>query len=445
MQLSEASSPVKSISPHEFDGLMACLGPFEKHPDIAIACSGGPDSMALALLGNTWAASKGGSVTALIVDHGLRRGSAEEAQLVLQRLNVCGVQAVVLERGGGSILNDIQAKARDARYGLMTKWCADHGVLHLLFGHHCMDQVETLLLRMERGSGVYGLSGMAGIREAASIRILRPLLSLPKARLRATVNDFGVDVVNDPSNDNSKFDRVRIRRSLTESKSGPSIAKLYAMTARMGTSRAALEDAVADVLARTCEIFPEGYCLLDWDTLVMSPLDIRHRALARIMACIGGNSYTPRYKNLRNLDNILATESLGGGRTLAGCRILRWKSKLLICREPSAIQNAVKANGTVSWDGRYRIKVSGAPDGVVICKLGTVRLATSGGLLEKALIQKIPAAVRPSLPTLWRGEQLLTPHFTGSKDIEIENSSDYRVQITFAPRNPLTSARFTFA
>jgi tRNA(Ile)-lysidine synthase len=84
---------------------------------------------------------------------------------------------------------------------------------------------------MERGSGVYGLSGMAGIREAASIRILRPLLSLPKARLRATVNDFGVDVVNDPSNDNSKFDRVRIRRSLTEPKSGPSIAKLYAMTA----------------------------------------------------------------------------------------------------------------------------------------------------------------------------------------------------------------------
>jgi tRNA(Ile)-lysidine synthase len=453
MRVSEAASPAKPIDPDEFDGLMARLGPFEKHAYIAIACSGGPDSMALALLADSWAKSKGGSATALIVDHGLRPESGDEAQTVLQRLNERGIKAIVLERIGGPISSDIQARARDARYQLMTQYCADHGVLHLLFGHHRMDQAETMLLRMERGSGVYGLSGMAKVREVRPTRILRPLLGVPKARLRATVDEFDVDVVDDPSNEDLKFDRVRIRRSLMGLKSGPSIAKLCDMADRMGSSRAALEDAVANALAQTCVIFPEGYGLLDWEALSVTPLDIRHRALARIVACIGGNPYTPRYKRLQNLDDMLMTGNLRGGRTLAGCRILRRKSKLLICREPSAIRDVLDARGNARgnnfWDGRYRIQLNSAPNGVVVKKLGNVSLAFLGASLgaesKRALIRNIPPAVRPGLPAFWRGDRLLAAPYIGCGNKVFGNLDHYGAKITFAPRNPLTSARFTFA
>lgn len=445
MRLGDAPASLKSIDPNEFYGLMARLGPFEERPDIAIACSGGPDSMALVVLADSWAQSKGGSATALIVDHGLRPESSVEARTVFERLSDRNIQAVVLERRGPRIFSDIQAKARDARYELMTHWCLAHGVVHLLLGHHREDQAETLLLRRERGSGVYGLAGMPEIRETGALRILRPLLTLPKARLRSTIDALGVDVVEDPSNDNPRFSRVRIRQGLKDKSHDPSAARLSGEAARMGVSRATFELAVANALARTCVVFPEGYCLLNWRGLIRAPLDVRCRVLACVVTCVGGQPYAPRYKRLRNLHDVLAAGNLGGGRTLSGCRILPRKSKLLVCREPSAIRDGVDAHGSVYWDGRYRLRTLGESDGAVIGKLGDVRLASLDLDVKREPVANIPAAVRPSLPAIWRDDTLLMAPHIGYKNLECEKSGLRIGQITFAPQNPLTTARFTLA
>ena len=445
MRLSGAPGALHSIDLNEFDGLMARLGPFEQRPDIAVACSGGADSMALVLLTDSWAKSKGGSATALIVDHGLRTESGAEAQTVFQRLSARAIQAVVLERRGAPIDSDIQAKARDARYELLTQWCGDHGVLHLLLGHHREDQAETLLLRMERGSGVYGLAGMPIIRESGTLRILRPLLSLPKARLRATVDALGVDVVEDPSNADLRFARVRIRQGMKGKNQIPSVARLRDMATRMGASRTVLEGAVADALARTCMVFPEGYCLLNWSGLAVAPLDVRCRVLACVVACVGGQPYTPRYKRLQNLHDTLAAGDIGGGRTLSGCRILPRKSKLLVCREPSGVRDAADAHGSVYWDGRYRLHIRRAPEGAVIRKLGDVRLASLDVNVRREPVSRIPPAVRPSLPAIWHDDTLLLAPHLGYKNNEFEKSGVSIAKIAFAPRNPLTSARFTLA
>ena len=143
---------------------MAAFGPFEAAPHIAVGCSGGPDSMALALLADHWARSRGGGITALVVDHGMRPDSAREAQTVCAWLAEDGIDAVTLTWPGPRPASDRQAAARRARYIRMRRWCREAGVLHLLLGHHRADQAETFLLRLARGSGVDGLAAMVFAR-----------------------------------------------------------------------------------------------------------------------------------------------------------------------------------------------------------------------------------------------------------------------------------------
>ncbi|MGY8959627.1 MAG: tRNA lysidine(34) synthetase TilS, partial [Alphaproteobacteria bacterium] len=238
------SADAEPIGSGEFDALMALNGPFEHTPDIAIACSGGPDSMALALLANDWVRRLGGRAVALIVDHGLRLDSASEAELVKQRLRDRNIEVEVLTRRGEKLTGDIQAQARDARYGLLTQWCALRGFLHILFAHHREDQAETLMIRLERGSGVAGLSGMARIREAGPVRFVRPFLHCSRLRLRATIGAANVKFVEDPSNRDPKFVRVRIRQNFNREGGALSMLRLSETASQIGAARNVIEDAV---------------------------------------------------------------------------------------------------------------------------------------------------------------------------------------------------------
>ncbi|MCH7554873.1 MAG: tRNA lysidine(34) synthetase TilS, partial [Proteobacteria bacterium] len=163
---------------------MARLGPFEEGPIMAVGVSGGPDSMALCALADTWARARGGRVMALVVDHALRPESGDEARRVGRWLGDLGVDHVALIRDGPAIRVAVHAAARAARYGLMGDYCRDRGILHLAVAHHRDDQAETLLLRLDRASGLDGLAAMAAVVEGNGPRLLRPLLAVSMARLR---------------------------------------------------------------------------------------------------------------------------------------------------------------------------------------------------------------------------------------------------------------------
>src|SRR5690606_1378938 len=141
-----ADPPVSQAGPalgdSEFRDLMDRLGPFEPAPVLAVAVSGGADSMALALLADRWARRRRGKIVALTVDHGLRPGARAEARAAHRRLAALGIEAHLLVWGGAKPKTGIQAAAREARYRLMAGWCRRHGVLHLLLGHHREDQAE---------------------------------------------------------------------------------------------------------------------------------------------------------------------------------------------------------------------------------------------------------------------------------------------------------------
>src|SRR5579862_5165729 len=175
---SAAAEPAAApLDAAEFDRRMAAVGPFERHPTIAVAVSGGPDSLALALLADRWARARGGRVVALTIDHGLRAESATEAAVVGRWLGARAIEHHVLvwrdpPRGAGTAPN-LQARARAARHELLQRWCAAADVLHLLLAHHQDDQAETVLLRLGRGSGVDGLGAMAPVSYAPPCRLVR--------------------------------------------------------------------------------------------------------------------------------------------------------------------------------------------------------------------------------------------------------------------------------
>ncbi len=266
----------------EFRALMAALGPFERAPHLAVAVSGGADSMALGLLGDGWARARGGRVTALTVDHGLRPESGAEARRVKAWLGKRGIPQSVLRwtaaGEGGAPGANLQALARAARYRLLAGWCRKRHVLHLVLAHHLEDQAETFLLRLGRGSGVHGLAAMAAVTGIEGVRLLRPLLTVPKARLRANLQRRGQAWIEDPSNEDPAFARVRLRALMPAFAGVGMDAQRLAQTANaMGRARRALEEAAVTLLAAAAEIYPAGYCLLRPDLFRAAPDEVALR------------------------------------------------------------------------------------------------------------------------------------------------------------------------
>ncbi len=173
-----SAAPDAPLDDALFGRLMAAVGPFERRPVLAVAVSGGADSLALALLADRWARAAGGHIVALTVDHRLRPESGAEAAQVEAWLGARAIAHRRLDWRDARAGSDLQARARAARYALLQDWCAVAGVLHLLLAHHQDDQAETFLLRLGRGSGVDGLGAMAPVSYARACRLLRPLLDI---------------------------------------------------------------------------------------------------------------------------------------------------------------------------------------------------------------------------------------------------------------------------
>lgn len=174
------------------------------------AVSGGPDSLALLLLAQQ---ALPGKVVAVTVDHQLRPESANEAQIVGDICQNFGIPHVVL-RPDEKISGNLQSSARTARYTLLERAADAQNCTHIATAHHADDQLETLLMRLARGSGVDGLSGI----RARNGRVIRPVLEFTKAELADVCSSAGIQAVDDPSNANIDFDRVAMRNWLSNTR-----------------------------------------------------------------------------------------------------------------------------------------------------------------------------------------------------------------------------------
>jgi tRNA(Ile)-lysidine synthase len=332
---------------------MAAIGWFEPEPRLAAAVSGGPDSMALALLAHAWARAAGGSVLALVVDHGLRPEAAREAAATTRRLADRGIPARILPwRPDPVPATAVEEAARKARHHLLEEACRAEGILHLLLGHTADDQAETLLLRLASGSGPDGLAGMPAVREGAHGRLLRPLLGWTRAATLATCRAAGLEVALDPTNRDPRFARARLRRGRAVlEREGLTARRLAATAARAGQARAALEAATARLLAEAAEPTPDGLAV-DRARLAAAPFDLAARGLARGLALVGRREDPPRAERLHRLLAALRGPAPFAGRTLAGCRLRERRGRVLLTPEADPRTWLTQGPGEAAAPGR---------------------------------------------------------------------------------------------
>lgn len=426
----------------EFSRLMAALGPFEERPVIAAAVSGGPDSMVLCHLADQWARERGGRVEALIVDHGLRPDATEESRRVAGWLTESAIGSRILTWDGAKPRSHIQATARAARYRLLLDWCGREGIAHLLLGHHRDDLAETLLMRLERGSGLDGLAAMAAIVETPGGRLLRPLLTVPAARLRATLAENRLPSVDDPSNRDRRYGRVRVRQMMPAlAAQGVDADRLARTALAMGRGRRFMDDAVARFLAVAVTPHEAGFCWLDAAAYQAAPGEVARRALIRLLLHVGGGPYPPRSERLGRLHRALADRTLGGGRTLAGCRLLPRRRGVLVCREPGAVSGSValRAGNSVIWDRRFRIRLQDGNTGTYT--VGCLGREAHGRRFE----HPVPAAARPSLPAIFDLDGVVAvPHLSFVRGRRGERTIE-GFTADFRPAHALSPAGFAFA
>ncbi len=300
------------FSDSDFARRLERLGPFEAAPHLAVGVSGGADSLALTLLADRWARARGGRITALTVDHGLRAASAAEAATVGDWLRGRGIAHHILPWTGPKPETGLQAAARNARRDLLTECCRRHGILHLLFGHHADDQAETVMMRVVAESGPDGLAGMAAVVEHDDIRVLRPLLDVRHEVLIGVLRGLGQEWIEDPSNRDARFTRATLR----DLHSSPDEALSSAM--RWGRERIGRERQSAAFLARAASVYPEGWIALDLGLLREAPEDLARRAVARAVMAVGSLIYPPRSESLVRLVAGLRAGSAAAGHTLGG-------------------------------------------------------------------------------------------------------------------------------
>ena len=259
---------------------MARLGPWPVDRRVAVAVSGGPDSLALALLTREWARGRAKPL-ALVVDHGIRAESGGEARWAADQLRRFGIPAQLLRLEGLASGPGLPERARHRRYEALREACRRAGLLDLLLGHQSEDQEETMIIRARAGSGPDGRSGMAPVSERSTVRLVRPLLAIPPARLRATLRAASLGWIDDPTNRDRRYARARLREE--HARAGRDLVA-GEDSGRAGAIRARRAREVARFIAAHVPISEEAVAFLPEGRL---PAPV----LARLVQALSGRDY----------------------------------------------------------------------------------------------------------------------------------------------------------
>ncbi|MCP3730483.1 tRNA lysidine(34) synthetase TilS [Sphingomonas sp. MG17] len=293
--------------------LRATGAPLDGDARIALAVSGGADSMAMLMLA---AATFPGRVIVATVDHGLRAEAADEAALVASLCTELGVAHVTLAPLEPIAGSSLQKQARAARYAALEAWMAAQDIDLLLTAHHADDQAETLLMRLNRASGTTGLSGIRPFRQSGDVLVLRPLLRWRRRELREVAQATGVNWVEDPSNADPRHDRTRYREFLA----GQSLLSAGALAA----AAAHIEETDAALAELTDRIGGERWAAakgrLDASGL---PREVKRRLVRRaILDTRTAHGVTaPHFSAASNVEALLDSLEAGRAATQAGVMV----------------------------------------------------------------------------------------------------------------------------
>ena len=326
-------------------------------------------------------------------------------------------------------------------------------MLHLLLGHQREDQAETALQRLVRGSGIDGLAAMAPVRlalepDGGGVRLLRPLLSVPREALLATLAHRDQPWIDDRTNRDTRHARPRLAAAIARlGPEGLSAARLARSAARAAADRAALDRLCTDLLAACANPAPAGFVTLDRGALQGAPAALALRALGCALATVSGAPHPPRQERLERL-----AERLRGGdaraATLGGCRVVPREGRILVCREPAAASHvlALAPGERALWDGRFAVSLGRAarPGRFLVRRLGTEGLARARAMARAAGMplnaDHIPAPARPALPALFDLDgPLAAPHLGFRRRTTGGEAGGETFSASFRPGRPLAA------
>ncbi len=371
---------------------------------LGVAVSGGGDSVALLHLMRSWAKAQNVVLQAVTVDHGLRAAAADEAAFVADICAGLGIAHQTLRWDGWSGQGNLQDQARRARYRLIGDWATAQRLEAVALGHTLEDQAETVLMRLARSAGVDGLSAMQEQSARDGMIWLRPLLQASRAALRIYLERGKISWIEDPSNIDPKFERVRMRAALGQLEPlGITPAGLSTIARNMRGARDALGAQTNEALQRFGRV-DAGALVIDRSALDVLPPEILRRLLTRAVAWINGDGYPPRHSAV---SGALNAARLGRDATLEGCHLHPAKGALWLFRELKAAPPEKKLTAG-RWDNRWDIE--GPEAGCVVAPLG------AQGLQECPEWRYLgrPYKVLLSSPAIWKDGNLVAAPFAGA-------------------------------
>ncbi len=348
-----------------------------RYDTLVLAVSGGSDSVALLWLVDRWLGQAGRRAPRIVVatvDHGLRDASAEEARWVRALALSRGYEHRLLRWCGAKPKTGLQSAARAARYRLLGMCVSELGGRTALVTAHTLDdQAETVLMRLGRGSGVDGLAAIAEAVELDGICVHRPLLDVGRGALRDVLSGTGLDWLEDPSNQSTRFERVRVRRAgAARAELGLEDRALARTARRMSRARQALEHAVDAALV---PVLLDNERLRRFGVFVWPPAfgvlpdEVQIRLLRRVVLALGGQGSAPELGQTEDLFARMRERGFGGA-TLHGCRVDvgcagstggDGDGRQMLCyreigRLPLPTQ-VISRGKPCLWDRRFRVRV----------------------------------------------------------------------------------------
>jgi tRNA(Ile)-lysidine synthase len=416
----------------------AAFASLSRFPRLALAVSGGADSMALLHLMAEWRAEGEAKpdLAVLTVDHGLRAESRDEAAMVTRMATRLGLpHAILTWTQGAKQSGGLQERARAARYDLMAAYCHAHDIPALVTAHHLDDQAETFLMRLKRGSGLDGLAAIPEESVWSGIAVLRPLLEMPKARLAATLAAAGLGWAEDPSNSNERFERARMRANHEAlAKLGLTPEALARSARRLRRARAALDDAARKFLSTHGAMSEAGYCVIERAQLITAPGEIALRVLARAVNAVSGREAPLQLAKLESLLDSLG-ENPKAAHTLGGCRLQPIGGRLGVFRETrgTGLPSLQLAPGEHAlWDNRFAVELrSSASAPVTVAALGEARWRDLRGLAP--WLDQLPRFAGATLPACFDGDQVLVPTLGQGADAAGGGGVEFSARFVNAP------------
>jgi tRNA(Ile)-lysidine synthase len=396
----------------------------------AIAVSGGSDSLALSILAKLYSLEQCSDFATLIIDHRLRKESAHEAKQTYKNLKKNNIKAEILTYRGSKFTSNIQKKARDLRYDLFQKYCKKNKIRFLILAHHQDDLIENFYIRLIRGSGIKGLTSLQNVSELnKDFYILRPLLHFKKEELLNLTKKIYSTWIEDPSNLNEKFLRVRIRKMQSKlQKEGFDPKRVLKTIENLNTAKNSLDFYISKSEKKYLIFYKEGYATLKSTIFKNEAPEVIFRVIIKAIHFVSGEYYPPRSDSLKILIKNFLSKKFKSS-TLGGCLIEKNSNTISFFREDRNLTSETldKIKQTKNWDDRFLVyKNFDNKQKFIVKKLGNSGIDYLRKNKFISSLDKIPVQAKKTLPSFWnhKGELMFVPFINfKNRKYNIKNDS----------------------